>query len=249
MPHSLLPNSLLPLSLNQMDVWLFPLETPFANANQLLNEEEMTRANRYHFPHHRHNFTIARAMLRLILARYVNKEAASLTFSYNKHGKPTLALASDCHFNLSHSGKWALLAINRAYPLGVDLECFSARPYYGIGEQLFSSNENRALKAVPSSLLPLAFFHLWAQKEALIKACGIGLSYPTKQFSLPVLPPTRTVILDPLLQQRWRITSFMPKVACAAALCYHPDITHIRYHQLAHASDTLQPLYTTELHV
>jgi len=27
----------------------------------------------------------------------------------------------------------------------------------------------------------------------------------------------------------WEMASFMPQVACSAALCYHPEIEEIRY--------------------
>ena len=213
----------------QIDIWQYPLHTEYSSARALLNQNELTRADRYHFDRHRRRFTIARAMLRLILARYSHIPARELEFSENPYGKPQLVHAPRLQFNLSHSGDMALLAVGCDYPLGIDLEFFAARPYEGIGSHMFSPAEVNALKNVPASLKPLSFFHVWAQKEALIKACGIGLSYPTQTFDVPVLPSTNQAVFDSLHKQTWQMVTFQPHVTCCAALCYNQAIKDIRY--------------------
>lgn len=213
----------------RIDIWQYPLHTEFDEARSLLSEDELARAKRYYFPRHQRRFTIARAMLRLILARYLQIPAKQIKFTYNSHGKPELINLPSLQFNLSHSQDLALLAIGNNFPLGIDLEFFSARPYEGIGRHIFSTEENQALSDLPNSLKPLGFFHLWAQKESLIKACGLGLSYPTKQFDLlPILPPANHQIIDPQYQQSWKIKSFMPQIGCCAAVCVHQAVNEIR---------------------
>ena len=59
--------------------------------------------------------------------------------------------------------------------MGVDIEQYSARPYEGIAKSLFSEQEFNEFKKVPPALKPAVFFHVWSQKEAFIKACGLGL--------------------------------------------------------------------------
>ena len=213
----------------RVDVWQYSLHTNFDGASGLLNEDELNRANRFHFTRHQRRFTIAHAVLRLIIARYVNLAPNELIFSHNQYGKPHLLNDSSLQFNLSHSADTALLAVGQNHPVGIDLEFFSARPYEGIGNHLFSVRENQSLNQIPSPLKPLAFFHIWAQKEAFIKACGLGLAYPTQQFDVPILPPTHEDIVDLRHQTTWKISSFMPEVACSAALCYSPLIDTIRY--------------------
>ncbi len=225
------------LNAKRIDIWQYPLHTVFTEARNLLNNDERIRADRYYFDRHRRRFTIARAMLRLILAHYINERPTQLIFSENKQGKPHLLNAPTLQFNLSHSGDLALLAIGEEFPLGIDLEFFAARPYEGIGSQMFSPKENNALSHLAPIVKPLSFFHVWAQKEALIKACGLGLSYPTTQFDVPSLPPTNQQVYDSLHQQEWHMVSFMPEVACCAALCHHLQIQDIRYlalHELTH---------------
>ena len=213
----------------RIDIWQFSLHTEFDGAFAGLNLDEANRAKRYHFPRHQRRFTVARATMRLILAHYLHVPPAQLHFTYNKQGKPHLLHPSSLQFNLSHSGDLALLAVGQQFPLGIDLEFFSARPYEGIGKHLFSEAEILGLKKVDNLLKPLVFFHIWAQKEAFIKACGLGLSYPTQQFDVPTFPKTNQAIMDPLHGIKWKMVSFMPKIACSAALCYDPRVKDIRY--------------------
>ncbi|HVT62301.1 MAG TPA: 4'-phosphopantetheinyl transferase superfamily protein, partial [Legionellaceae bacterium] len=87
---------------------------------------------------------------------------------------------------------------------------------------------------LPTYLRTLSFFHIWTQKEAFIKACGMGLSYPTQVFHVPVKPPTSNDrIYDPKHQRNWHMQSFMPAPACCAAVCHHPNIQTIRYKKLS----------------
>ena len=220
------------LQTTRIDIWQYPLHTEFIGATSILNEEELNRANRFHFIRHQRRFTVARAMLRCILARYLKMPPSELVFSYNKYGKPELVHDSLLQFNLSHSGDLALLAIGKEFPLGIDLEHFSARPYEGIGKNLFSSSELEGLHQVNTMLKPLAFFNIWSQKEAFIKACGLGLAYPTQKFDVSVLPSTNQLCLDELHKKTWHLVSFMPQIACGAALCHDPMIKKIRYHRL-----------------
>ncbi|HBI21746.1 MAG TPA: phosphopantetheine-protein transferase [Legionella sp.] len=216
----------------RIDIWQYPLHTEYPGARALLSPDELTRTGRYHFAKHQRRFAVARSTLRAILARYSHVPARDLVFQLNQYGKPQLVNKPALHFNLSHSEEWALLAIGYDYPLGVDLEFFSARPYEGIGHQMFSNTENRALLNTANALKPLAFFHMWAQKEAFIKACGLGLSYPTQAFDVPALPSTHQEIVDTLHNQTWQMVSFIPYIACCGALCHHPDVTEIRYRVL-----------------
>jgi 4'-phosphopantetheinyl transferase len=172
----------------RIDIYFFALDTALPEPGiQILSLEEKKRADRFHFKHHRHHFIRARITLRCILANYLNQQPESLVFSYGKHGKPYLLAYPTLEFNLSHSGPYALLAVGQTHPLGIDIERFSGRPYQGIGQHVFSNEENRRLSALPNALKPLMFFNTWAQKEAFIKLLGVGLTYPTKKLTVPGL--------------------------------------------------------------
>lgn len=215
---------------SRIDIYFFTLneKTP-ENLNQILSDEETKRANRFHFKHHQEHFKRARIILRLILSKYLKQAPEDLVFSYGKHGKPYLAEYPTLEFNLSHSGTYALLAVGKTHPLGIDIERFSERPYTGIGQHVFSNTENAQLQALPRALKPLMFFNTWAQKEAFIKLIGLGLSYPTTELTVFGLSFAIHLFVDPIDKNTWMLLPFMPKIGYAAALCCHPDIQAIYY--------------------
>ncbi len=215
----------------RIDIWRFSLKKPYSSIEEsTLSNDEVERARRFYLPQHQRRFVIARTMLRKILAQYLAQAPETLRFDYNAQGKPSLAQRPlELEFNLSHSGEQALLAVGQTHPLGIDIEYFSARPYLGISRTLFSANEQKNLLALPDALQPLGFFNVWAQKEALIKAMGLGLSYPTQHLNFPLLPNQAFMFYDQHSHLEWKIYPFMPGTACSAALCYHPGIQTIRY--------------------
>lgn len=228
------------LRTDRIDIWQFPLSSECREVFKLLDDLELNRAQRFHFSRHQRRFANAHGIVRLIIARYMNQSPKALTFSTGPQGKPALIGDSMLQFNLSHSGELALLAVGKSEPIGIDLEYFSTRPYLGIGENLFSKQETQALSSAPRALKPLIFFNIWAQKEAFIKACGLGLSYPTQQFDVPILPSSPHIVIDHLHHQTWQLLSFTPEIGCCAALCYTPTIQDIRYTKLT--TDELQHL-------
>jgi len=218
------------LSQNRIDIWQYSLNSIRVDQQNILSESELARASRFHFAKHQHRFTVAHVTKRLILSRYLeNTNPNQLEFSENKYGKPMLLNNPQLEFNLSHSGDLALLAIGKKYPLGIDLEFFSNRSYLDIGKNMFSSAEINAISKVNSRLEALTFFNIWSQKEAFIKACGLGLVYPTDKFSVPHIQANKFPIIDLKTDTEWHITSFMPKIACGGAICHRPQINEIRY--------------------
>lgn len=214
---------------SRIDLWLFSLAKEPPNAYNLLAPEEQARGDRFYFPKHRRRFCTARALSRIILSRYLKTTPESLNFIYNAQGKPEVVNSQKLHFNISHSKDLALLAVGKRFPMGVDIEYFSSRPYEGIARNLFSENEIQALEKTPTFLKPAVFFHIWAQKEAFIKASGLGLSYPTQEFSVPTTIPSKQLIRDFLHQTTWQVCTFMPEVGCSGALCHNPEVREIRY--------------------
>lgn len=222
---------------SRIDIWQYSLRHPVMGSWDLLSEEERQRANRFYFAKHKQRFTLARATLRTVLGLYLKRPPKALDFAYNPYGKPSVVNSQGLEFNLSHSGEIALLAVGQQFPVGVDVELFSARPYTGIGKHMFSAQENAALRHVPSRLKPLSFFHIWSQKEAFIKACGQGLSYPTQQFTVSTVPAKNLPLVDPVHHTTWKLLSFMPQVASCAALCYCPDVQEVHFGLFDHTQN------------
>ena len=179
-------------------------ESNIANLNQLLSDDEQTRAVRFISDCDRIRFTIARGVLRQLLSAYTGHPARSIQLIYGRHGRPALTAsqAHDINFNLSHSGEHALFALSRECDVGVDIE--RIRPYspayrLRLAKRFFSELECSAIQGLTASRVEQAFFACWTRKEAYIKVHGRGLSLPLSQFSVSV----NTMSAPQLLATPW----------------------------------------------
>jgi 4'-phosphopantetheinyl transferase len=131
-----------------------------------------------------------RGILREILARYLGTPSSDFRFCQNAHGKPALSPGSglvDLRFNISHSHGLALFAFTLGREVGVDVEyILPSRSEGRLAERFFSPREVVALRSLPDSAQPEAFFHCWTRKEAYIKARGGGLSISLASFTVPI---------------------------------------------------------------
>lgn len=211
----------------RIDIWEFSLNLnnlpPLTTG--LLDHDERERARRFYFPRHQNNFMLTRAMLRVILANYLSLEPSKLAFNYNQFGKPHLN--GTIEFNLSHSGNLVLVAIGSKVPVGIDLEKITTRSYIDLASKLFTPHELQVLHTMPANLQSAFFFHVWTQKEAFAKACGLGLNYPVQNLNVGVNFGTPVTIKEQ--NSDWLLMPFVPKVAYRAALCCHPMIQEFRY--------------------
>jgi len=214
------------LESQSLHLWLFSMTNWLEHSEQLLNPEEKARAQRFYFERHRRRFSTARTFVREILGAYLKQSPQEITFTYEKNGKPVLINNENIHFNVSHTGDLGILAVS-TQPVGVDMEQYSGRPYAGIAKQLFSEQEQNTLKMMHQAAQATFFFRIWAQKEAFIKANGLGLSYPLQQITMPLAGTEPVLLEDPLHQHTWKIAHFMPYVAVSAAFCCHPSITEV----------------------
>ncbi len=223
------PPSDLALMEDVVHVWSVPLAGPdydMQGLQSLLEPDELARAQRFYFARDRHHWTVARAVLRLLLARYLELDPRRLRFSSNAYGKPALAfptLTLPLYFNISHSHDLALYAFAYARELGVDVEYMrSDIEYMSLARHSFSAYENQVLHTLSSADLPQGFFNCWTRKEAYIKARGMGLSLPLDQFDVSLAPGEPAALLasreDPLAPQRWSFQSLDPTPGYAAAL-------------------------------
>jgi 4'-phosphopantetheinyl transferase len=227
------PSEPVTLTADQVDVWLASLDHAAHSIQKfraLLSEDEQARAARFQFEHLRQHYTAGRAILRLILSRYLQDAPQDLTFQYSDYGKPELP-AADLQFNLSHSGGLALYAFIRQHRIGIDIE--RMRPLTDIEAMMrhyFSQSECASLLALPQQLQMQGFYNCWTRKEAYIKATGKGLSQPLDSFDVTLTPgkPPRLLRVEgePEAPQRWTIFDLpVPSDYKAALAVEHPGCT------------------------
>lgn len=99
------------------------------------------------------------------------------------HGKPSFGETFPLHFNLSHSGAGAALAVSDA-PVGIDLEGGDGRRWEELTRRFFSPGEQAFVAAQPPALRPDTFILLWTCKESLYKYIGCGLSQGLSRYTL-----------------------------------------------------------------
>jgi 4'-phosphopantetheinyl transferase len=216
----------LTLRADEVHVWHAHLEEHDPDSLKLLlTEDEIARADRFHFAKDRNHFVVARGLLRKLLGRYVGVSAADLRFAYADKGKPALAKpqGSLLHFNLAHSHGRAIYAFSIGRELGVDLE-LKRKGFTGdqIAERFFSPAEVALLATVPVKLKQQAFFDCWTRKEAYIKARGDGLSMPLDEFDVSFAPGAEAALLgnhkEPTEVARWTMRAIPAPDGYAAAL-------------------------------
>lgn len=164
---------------------------------KILIEEEIDRANRFHFEKDRNNFVLSRGILRIILAHYLNKSPREIILHFNNYGKPFIREVKNIEFNLSHSKDKLLLAFTNNIPVGIDIEFMNADFVKGdIAGKFFSPFEVSGLKKLPDELKIEGFYNCWTRKEALIKGIGKGLSIPLDSFDVELIPGKTPAIFD-----------------------------------------------------
>jgi len=190
----------------------------------LLSAEERAKADRFAFAHDRDCFVAAHALLRATLSDYFARPPQDWAFVTNAWGKPRID-ANDgsgrlC-FNLSHTRSHVAVAVALDREVGVDVERIApSRADEEVARQLFAPAEFAAFQEEPQAGRAEAFFDVWTLKEAYIKAVGLGVALPLKDFAFTRDPlrisfaPTRDDTPSRWLFRRFRPT---PDVAMALA--------------------------------
>ncbi len=213
----------------EVHVWVADLDAPaplLAAYRGLLSADEIERADRFRFDHLAAHFVAGRAILRLLLGRYLRAAPEKLHFRYGVYGKPELdasALTPAIAFNLAHSHNLAVYALAQAPRLGIDVEQTRAvHELDQIVERFFSAREKTALAALPDEQRSAAFFLCWTRKEAYLKALGAGITYPLDRFSVSLAPGEPAVLLEGAEEddtgQPWTLLSFAPTPRSQAAV-------------------------------
>jgi 4'-phosphopantetheinyl transferase len=176
---------------------------------ECLDADERDRANRFRVDTARHRFLAAHIMLRCTLGQHLARPPGRLRFRTSTRGKPSLEQAGDGptpHFNLSHSGDIAVVAVAPS-ELGVDVE--EVRPRINatrLAERFFSKSERDWLASRPPERRDADFLAIWTGKEAYLKAVGSGVAMPLRSVEIdPDRPAIDRLSNDPHAAALWSI--------------------------------------------
>lgn len=186
-----LQNQNISLADNEVHIWNFDLDNFIKHKEQFekfLSDDELIRADKFHFEIDKNRFICSRGLLRILLSIYTEISAKGINFTFNDYGKPSLSTIHNIpglHFNLSHSKQFMSVGFVKYDLIGVDVELMKPlKDHLEIAKRFFSNSEIEQLNSFPAEKVIEGFYTCWTGKEAIIKLSGEGLSFPLKDFDV-----------------------------------------------------------------
>lgn len=182
----------LPPKRDEIQVWYCATsESPdaglLARCQEILSADELARAARFMFDRDRNTYLVAHALVRTRLSQATGVDPVDWAFVANKYGRPEISAPKEqegVRFNLSHTRGLVACALNWQRDIGVDVEDLDRlEGSLNVARRFFAASEVETLARVPESMRRLAFFDYWTLKESYIKARGMGLALPLRQFA------------------------------------------------------------------
>lgn len=180
----------------------------------LLSDDETKKQQRYKFIHDRHDALITRAFIRDLLSYYAEVAPKDWHFDKGEKDKPEIVNPPlPLRFNLSHTKGLIICAVTLEDDIGCDVEDTTrSNDVLSIANRFFSPSETEELFSLSEEKQRHRFFDYWTLKESYIKAWGLGLAIPLKDFSF--------TIIDELFEQN---TYFTIKNSIRLSFAEHRD--------------------------
>jgi 4'-phosphopantetheinyl transferase len=205
-------------------------ETLLTEYQSMLPADELDKFGKFRFAIHRKRYLVGRALLRTTLAKYVGIGPNMITFSREPHGRPFLPhyqQNEDIQFNLSYTDGLVAVVLISGTRVGLDIENTSRHiNCLDIAHSYFAKAEYQELKELSGPRRSTRFFEFWTQKEAYMKARGLGLHLALDDVNF-ASSKTRTGP-DFILRRDgccWQFRLLNPSVMHKAAVCIGAEST------------------------
>jgi len=205
----------------------------------LLSTEEQRRADSLIADEHRQDYVAAHAGLRFLLGMHLKVLPSSIPIETAGGTKPALAAVpisggtgsgSDLRFNLSHTRGAILIGIASSREIGVDVEW--QRPMEDLdamARSVMSDDELSLWMALRLEERMRSFYEVWTQKEAYLKAIGLGLYRSLQDVTVSVsggresFPERERLVLDRSGKGQWTVAGIPAWDGYSAAICWEGD--------------------------
>lgn len=112
----------------------------------------------------------------MVIGDAANQSVADVAITIRSSGQLT-APNTLFHISLSHSRSMIAVGISHQ-PIGIDIECMDrSHDFLSLARRQFTANEYQDLHALTGDQRRHRFYELWTQKEAALKAFGLGVSH------------------------------------------------------------------------
>ena len=149
-----------------------------------ISEERRRKADLFRFIDDSKRCVCAELLLRYSLFQAVGRlDEPEIVF--NEFGKPYLNHIKGFSYNLSHSGKWVVIAYGRT-EIGIDIEKIQTVEE-NIFDRYFTEEEINYIRTTVEKEHKKRFTQIWTLKESYIKYLGTGLSTELHSFSVNAL--------------------------------------------------------------
>lgn len=188
-------NSKISLNINKNEIHLWQVNPDNITQPELLNkyksllsDDETIKQQRYKFSHDRHDALITRAFVRDLLSYYADIAPNDWRFDKGEKDKPEIVNPPlPLRFNISHTKGLIICAVTLEDDIGCDVENTTrSNDVLAIANRYFSAIETKELFSLPEEQQRHRFFDYWTLKESYIKAWGLGLAIPLKDFSFNI---------------------------------------------------------------
>ncbi|MBQ3489611.1 MAG: 4'-phosphopantetheinyl transferase superfamily protein [Clostridia bacterium] len=157
-------------------------ERIYENLYGKASPERKRRADRYLCREDKLRCVTADALLRIAL------KTDAFTVLKSDFGKPYIEDHEGFHYNLSHSGRYVVIAWGDA-EVGVDVQQhYADTDMRMIAERCFSRDEQDYIRQSDQQILQ-RFYEVWTGKESYLKYIGEGLRKDLRSFSIRNLDP------------------------------------------------------------
>ncbi len=152
-------------------------EETYGRLYERASEERKRRANRYLRKEDKLLCVTADALLKTALG------TNEFQIQKNEYGKPYIKERNDFYYNLSHSGKYAVIAFGNS-EVGVDIQQHrGGTDMRLIAEQCFARDEKDYVWQSDQQSEE-RFYEIWTGKESYLKYIGKGLRKNMQSFSV-----------------------------------------------------------------
>ncbi len=184
----------------------------------LLSHTEQDKANKYKFELDRRRFIARRAILRIILNKYLGICPSDIDIRTSIYGKPEIVqtlIKNRIFFSLSHSQNIALYAIARNKNIGIDTEFIHRLDFDSLWLSLLPPDQARTI-ILRQGDKAFIFFDVWTTLEAYLKAVGTGFMQPLDHEALTNIPVG--LLANGRENSNWLLTQFFPETKMIASL-------------------------------